>query len=313
MSAGPRDSVRVHAPAKLNLWLDVLARRPDGFHELDTGLVALEWGDELEARARSQPGVGFQLEGSAASPDVPRDRSNLAVRAAELALDALGAAGGVELKLTKRVPSQAGLGAGSSDAAAAVLACESIYERKLPQERAMQLLASLGSDCVFFRAAQGTGFARCTGRGERVEVLPGSGAAWHVVLLVPEVGANTAQVYAALAAPLSAAPAPTTVRTRALQLEESALRGMLSNGLECAALRAVPGLATWRDLLDDLALAHFRLSGSGSSFFGLFRDPQEARSCLANLEQTMRVRGLAPRALLTTRLAGRGAALVSAG
>ena len=231
-------------------------------------------------------------------------------RAAELALGALGVPGGLDLRLTKRVPSRAGLGAGSSDAAAALLACETLYERKLSEEGAKQLLASLGSDCVFFRAAARSGFARCTGRGERVEALEGPQLDWHAVVLVPDLGASTPEVYAALGTPLSAPPANPTVRPRALQLGEAALRGMLTNGLERAALRAVPGLAPWRDLLDDLALAHFRLSGSGSSFFGLFRDPQEARSCLVDLENETRVRALAPRALLTTRLSGRGAALV---
>jgi 4-diphosphocytidyl-2-C-methyl-D-erythritol kinase len=298
--------VRVHAPAKVNLWLDVLARRADGFHEIDTGLVALEWGDEAAARARNAPGVELSVEGPAASADVPRDGTNLAARAAALALEALGARTGIELRLTKRVPSRAGLGAGSSDAAASLLAVEAVLGRSLPESVARELLASLGSDCVFFRDAALTGFARCTGRGERVEPLDGGGVEWSVVLLVPEMGAETAKVYAELISPLSAPSAPITVRSRALHLEEPALRGMLSNGLERAALRAIPGLALWRELLDDHTGAHFRLSGSGSSFFGLFRTPQEAARCRSILDSAARARALHPRALHTTRLAGRG-------
>lgn len=302
--------VRVRAPAKLNLWLDVLARRPDGFHELDTGLVALEWADELRLRRTAGSEVHFAVEGPAAAPDVPRDGSNLALRALVAVREALGDAGGVELVLEKHVPSRAGLGAGSADAAAALLACENSLQRELEPARANELLARLGSDCVFFRAAARTGFARCTGRGERVEVLEGPSSDWHAVVLVPDVGASTAAVYGALPTPLSPPPATSTVRGRALQLPEGALRGMLANGLERAALHAVGGLAAWRELLDDHGCAHFRLSGSGSSFFGLFRAAEDADRCRSDLAIAARTRGMLPRALVATRLAARGATLV---
>lgn len=303
------DWVRVRAPAKVNLWLDVLARRADGFHELDTGLAALEWADELRLCRTDGGAVSFEVTGPAATPDVPRDGANLALRALLAARAELDAGVGLEMVLEKHVPSRAGLGAGSADAAAAVLACERVLQRELPESRARELLASLGSDCVFFRAAARTGFARCTGRGERVEALPAGDATWHAVVLVPDVGASTAEVYAALPRPLSRPAATSTVRDRALQLPEEALRGMLANGLERAALSAVEGLAAWRELLDDRDCAHFRLSGSGSSFFGLFRAAEDAERCRSDLATAARARGFRPRALLATRLAARGAAL----
>jgi 4-diphosphocytidyl-2-C-methyl-D-erythritol kinase len=126
VSTPDREVARL-APAKLNLFLEVLARRPDGFHEVDTLLVALDRGDALRARLGAQPAGGGQvalrLGGPAATPDVPSDRTNLAVRAAEgvLAL-ASGPPRSLWLELEKRVPSQAGLGGGSSDAVAAALA-----------------------------------------------------------------------------------------------------------------------------------------------------------------------------------------------
>lgn len=307
MSAADGAWVRVRAPAKLNLWLDVLERRPDGYHEVDTGLVALEWADELRLRRTADGGVRFSVEGPAATPDVPRDASNLALRALHDARAALGAEGGMELVLVKHVPSRAGLGAGSADAAAALRACEEVMQRELAPERAIELLARLGSDCAFFRVASRTGFARCTGRGERVEPLEGPVRDWHAVVLVPDVGASTAAVYGALPRPLSA-PVPTsTVRHRVLQLPEGAMRGMLANGLERAALNAVEGLVPWRELLDDHACAHFRLSGSGSSFFGLFRAGQDAERCRSDLATAARTRRMHPRALTVTRLAARGA------
>jgi 4-diphosphocytidyl-2-C-methyl-D-erythritol kinase len=308
--SGVGDWVRIPAPAKVNLWLEVLARRPDGYHELDTGLLALELADEVAARARSEPGVRLELAGRFASADVPCDERNLAWRAAAACLDRLEETRGIELRLVKNVPSRAGLGAGSSDAAATLRACEAALDRTLDERVARQCLAELGSDCVFFRAAERTGLARCTGRGEQVEVLAPAPEGWHLALLVPDVGASTAEVYAALATPLSARAAASTVRGGLLQLDERAARGALFNGLEEAALSAVDGLAPWRALLDGCGLAHFRLSGSGSSFFGLFRDPDEAARCPTTLAQAARKRGLTPRALLVTRPARSGIRVV---
>ena len=301
--------VRALAPAKVNLWLDVLGQRADGFHELDTGLLALDLHDVVEARARAQSGVVLDVLGPSASADIPRDARNLAWRAAEACLAALGEERGVELRVHKNVPSQAGLGAGSADAAATLLVCETVLERRLPETRAHELLARLGSDCVFFRGAAASGFARCTGRGEQVEPLPQPPDGWWVAVLVPDVGAPTAAVYAALPQDLSVNAPPSTVRGGLLDQSERVARGALSNGLEQAALRAVPGLAVWRELLDAHGAGHFRLSGSGSSWFGLYRDPKEADRCLSALARAARARGLAPRARWVARPARAAARL----
>jgi 4-diphosphocytidyl-2-C-methyl-D-erythritol kinase len=308
MSA-PSGWVRALAPAKVNLWLDVLGRRADGYHEIDSGLLALELADEVEARAVPERGVALDVSGPFASPDVQRDERNLAWRAAQGCLDALGESRGIELRLVKNVPSQAGLGAGSADAAAALAACEAALQRSLSEERALELLARLGSDCVFFRRAAATGFARCTGRGEQVEVLPVPPPGWSIAVLVPDVGAPTASVYAALREGLRMNAPPSTVRPGLLDQSERVARGALSNGLEQAASTAVPELARWRELLDGCGAGHFRLSGSGSSSFGLFRDPKEADHCLSALARAARARGLAPRARWVTRPARAGARL----
>lgn len=308
--SGSQEWVRALAPAKVNVWLDVLGVRPDGFHEIDSGLLALELADELAARARPQSGVTLGLSGPFASEDIPRDERNLAWRAAEQCLAELGEKRGVELRLCKNVPSQAGLGAGSADAAAALLACEVALGRSLPEERALEVLASLGSDCVFFRAAAASGFAHCTGRGERVIPLPLPAQGWWIAVLVPDVGAPTAAVYAALPQGLSPVARVPTVRGGLLDQSERVARGALSNGLEQAALCAVPSLAAWRGLLDANGAGHFRLSGSGSSWFGLYRDPKEADRCLSALALAARARGLAPRAQWVTRPARAAARLV---
>jgi 4-diphosphocytidyl-2-C-methyl-D-erythritol kinase len=302
--------VRALAPAKVNLWLDVLGKRDDGYHEIDTGLLALELADEIEVRVRPERGVALDVRGPFATDDVPRNERNLAWRAAQECLDAFGETRGIELRLVKNVPSQAGLGAGSADAAAALCACEAALGRRLAEEQARALLASLGSDCVFFRGAADTGFARCTGRGEQVEPLAPPPPGWWIAVIVPNVGAPTGSVYAALPKGLSMNAPPSTVRAGLFDPAVGVARGALSNGLEQAALSAVPELARWRELLNAHGAGHFRLSGSGSSSFGLFRDPQEADHCLSALARAARARGLVPRASWVTRPAGAGARVV---
>ena len=123
LAADPDSRVRLFSPAKLNLDLRALERRSDGYRELDTEMVLLDLGDELELARSSEPGVRLSLEGPALTDDIPSDERNLAVRAAQRVLAEGGAEGGsagLDLRLLKRVPSGAGLGGGSSNAAAAL-------------------------------------------------------------------------------------------------------------------------------------------------------------------------------------------------
>lgn len=312
----------VVAPAKVNLWLDVLAKRPDGYHEVDTGILALDLADRLTVEVGDGPGVALELSGPMLSDDVPRDRSNLAVRAAELVLADARSAGQVErgtglcLALEKRVPSRAGLGGGSSDAAAAMLGAAHALGFRLDPGLARTRLAALGSDCAFFLDAGATGFARCTGRGEHVVPLAVNDRAWTVALLAPDVACPTGAVYAALESsggrPLSARAQCSSVRESLLSRTEAEVRAGISNRLEAAALEAVPALRPWRDLLDENGAPHFTLSGSGSTFFGLFRDEAEARACLEELVRAARARRLAIRGTWSAHPSGTGAALAPA-
>ena len=177
--------VRVRAPAKVNLSLAVLGRRPDGFHELDTVLMALAFGDVLEVSERADEAFELVVRGPAAA-GVPSDGSNLALRAAA-ALSVLArsrgpAPRGVRIELEKHVPPAAGLGGGSSDAAAAALACAALWGLDPDAPEVLAVLAELGSDCPFFMAARKSGLARCTGRGERVEPLTALALPWTLAI-----------------------------------------------------------------------------------------------------------------------------------
>jgi 4-diphosphocytidyl-2-C-methyl-D-erythritol kinase len=185
-SAAPGRLV-VRAPAKINLTLDVLGRRPDGYHALRSVMQTLELHDTLELRPA--PAIRFAC-------DVPAlaGEDNLVPRAARLLRTATGYAGGVDVTLHKRIPVNAGLGGGSSDAAATLLALNRLWGLALTPERLAELGAALGSDVPFFFYAP---LALVSGRGEVVEALPPAPPAF-VVLLQPPCGLSTAQVFAAL-------------------------------------------------------------------------------------------------------------------
>jgi 4-diphosphocytidyl-2-C-methyl-D-erythritol kinase len=311
---------RALAPAKINPWLHVLGRRADGYHELDTGLLALDLCDEVRcARAEDgSSGVTLRLEGPALSPDIPADERNLALRAARAVLDAAEAEGavaageGLELELLKRVPSRAGLGGGSSDAVAATLAARAALGLDPSWPGLVPLAAELGSDTVFFAAAAATGFARCTGRGEVVLPLAAPSRTLAVALVTPAVPAPTGTVYAAFDRdrPACATGSARVVDTGFLGGPLEVLRRGLHNDLEGAALASLPGLAAWRELLDAAGASHFRLCGSGSSWFGLFGDPGSAKACVAEIRAEARSRRVGIRSSAVTRPAGHGALLV---
>lgn len=295
MSA-PAPEFAAHAPAKVNLWLAIRGRREDGYHDLATVMLALALGDELRVERVETPGVTLELAGPLASADIPIDGRNLVVRAAERVRARLREASGAEpaglaFTLEKHVPSQAGLGGGSGDAATALRLAESALGVDGGDAWRRQRLAELGADCVFFHDVGPSALALCEGIGERVTAYPGAPPAWSVALLVPETRCPTSDVFQALPAAervtAGEPPGPEVARLAALELRER-----LATDLEPAALAAVPELGRWRALLDAHGAAHFRLSGSGSAWFGLFDEAAEAGAELARLRTLAEGAGL---------------------
>lgn len=295
--------VRLRAPAKVNLCLRVLGRRPDGYHEVETTLLAVDLADALEVALL--PGTGRVHLGVSGADDVPQDGTNLAARAAAAVLERSGATGvDLALALAKAIPAAAGLGGGSSDAAAAALgAARALGADGLDLA---ELVGRLGSDCPFFLS--GTGLARCTGRGESVRPL-GPPPAWSLLLMTPAAGAPTARVYAAWRAADARAPSAEPDAWAALAPLEA--RGRLLNDLEPAALRAVPELRAWRALLDACGLSHARLAGSGSSFFALYGALEEAAEAARALSAAADRAGLRPRFCGAVRAARGGVQVLS--
>lgn len=303
----------VRAPAKINARLEVLGRRDDGYHELRTWMLALELADTLtgELDAAAAPGsVALSIGGPAASADIPRDERNLAARAAALVLAEVAKRAGerpgaVRLRLTKEVPSQAGLGGGSADAAAGLWLVEALLDVDLGAEWRRARLAELGSDTVFFEAARGRGAGLCTGRGELVEPADAPAPEWWVAAVTPAVVCPTDAVFRALEGAAgevgpdrpSRRPAPGDGWTSSL----GAATSWMHNDLEAAALRAVPELTAWRELFASLGAGGFRLTGSGSSFFALRPTAHEATVLLERVLAGAGERGLALRGRWVTR------------
>src|SRR5271156_1731329 len=186
--------IEVLAPAKLNLFLEVLAKRSDGFHEIETLMVPVAWYDSLHFV--SDPGGELSLDceqiARSAEP-VPTGDDNLVLRAVKLLRDRSSVRQGARLRLVKRIPAASGLAGGSSDAAAALVAANLGWQLNWPREKLAPLAAELGSDVPFFL---GQGPAICRGRGEIIEPVAGLGPLWFVVVR-PPVGLSTPAVYKA--------------------------------------------------------------------------------------------------------------------
>ena len=283
--------VKVITPAKLNLFLDVLAKRADGYHEIDTIMCPVSWCDQLTV-ASSDQGIDFSIirpasvvaSATASDPawQIPADSSNLVLRALQAVGQAIGYGGGWRVKLEKHIPAAAGLGGGSSDAAAAIvaaLAIQQCWDRGL----AMRIAQSLGSDIPLFLGDEttGIGLARATGRGEHVEILSGRPPLCFVISH-PPVGSSTAEVYARWR---------TSHQTRScsqmLQLScdarknwtslsaAAAYQAELFNALEAPASQLTEWIGRQLDTFQQLGKPGPMMTGSGSACFAIVDNVDE--------------------------------------
>jgi 4-diphosphocytidyl-2-C-methyl-D-erythritol kinase len=253
--------VTVRAPAKLNLHLSVGPLRTDGYHDLTTVYQALSLYDEVTATPAETLSVSVHGDDAAL---VPLDDGNLAVRAAVALADAAGIEPLVRLDIVKAIPVAGGLAGGSADAAAALVACDALWETAIDRDTMLDIAAGLGSDVPF---ALTGGTALGTGRGERLAPVLAIGR-WHWVLAVAESGLSTPEVYRELdrrrAGDVLLATEPLDHLINALRSGEPANLGdALSNDLQVAALSLRPSLRRTLEAGEDLGSAGRVVSGSG--------------------------------------------------
>jgi 4-diphosphocytidyl-2-C-methyl-D-erythritol kinase len=263
---------------KVNLALEVLGRRPDGYHEIRTVFQTIDLHDELEIRDRTD----LDLRCSGLEGLTPEE--NLVWKAACSLRESAGVRRGAAMMLRKRVPAGAGLGGGSSNAATTLLALNRFWNLGLSLGQLAELAASLGSDVAFF--LQG-GTALGIGRGEEIYPLEDPPAATLVVIF-PGIHVSTAAAYAGLNLSLTSWKRPLRIQQFCGRLEE--LPSGIFNDFETTVLPAYAGIREAKSCLDSSGATATLLSGSGSSVFGFFREEESAlAACRAAARPQWRV------------------------
>ena len=263
-------SVTVLARAKVNLHLEVIGRRPDGFHELRTVLQTIDLHDTLELRSATHGRVSLRSEPSGTVPD---DERNLIVQAVHRLATAMAIEPSLDIRLQKRIPVGAGLGGGSADAAATLLALCQLWEETPPPELVWQVAAALGSDVPFFLTG---GTAVGVGRGEEIYPLPPI-PELALVVAWPRQAVSTAAVYAALDVEADwRAPArwPSLV---AAGRQSWQVWGAMSNDLQPVVEAMVPAVARVRQAIAATGPVLAAVTGSGGASFGVYEDGPAAR------------------------------------
>lgn len=268
-------SLHKKSPCKVNLLLNILGKRPDGFHELETLMHPVNYCDDLTFE---QKGQGIQLTCSEKS--LPTDRRNLVYRAAGAFLEAAGIREGVGIHLEKRIPMAAGLGGGSGNAATTLIGLNELFGQPLSAERLHQIAAALGSDLPFFLQGKP---ALATGRGEQIQPLeffPAlAGAAF--LLIYPGFGIETAWAYQQMARfpdALNGTPGRGQALAKVLQEEDlGAASQQFYNSLEAPALEKYPLLAMYQDFVRGHGAKATLMSGSGSTTFAIADNEPAAR------------------------------------
>jgi len=264
------------AHAKINLTLDVLYRRPDGYHEVEMVMQSLELADKVRLR---RTGGGILLRNS--SSEVPEGEENLAWRAARLMFDTFGCSGGLEIGLEKNIPVAAGLAGGSADAAAVIRGIDRLWDLGQSLDYLCELGSKLGSD-IPFCVRQGTALAK--GRGEILSVLPGWPGVW-LVLVKPAVGVSTAKVYGSLRTE-QVVERPDTLGILQALKAGSSIPEYFCNVLEPVTISMVPEVKEIKDELVRAGAVRAVMSGSGPTVFGIAEDKRHALSLAHAFEDT---------------------------
>lgn len=278
--------ITLRAPAKINLFLHILGKREDGYHELETLMQKISLYDELELGLVAEPGVRMRCS----TPEIPTDERNIAVRAAQLFLSETGNSDqGINIVLKKNIPIAAGLGGGSSDAAAVLNGLDQLLQTACSTEQRAAMGVRLGADVPLF--VYDFPAALATGIGERL--IPASSLTDYKILLVnPGISVSTQWAYEAFSS--AAGKIALTAKRKAFILSCSKKSGPkfaipddLKNDLEQVTAKRYPVIRELKDHLLRNGAAGAMMSGSGSTVFGLFhrKVEEKAEQCRYRLEQ----------------------------
>ncbi len=269
-------SLKFKTPAKINLGLHISGKRQDGFHELETLFQMVDLFDEVEVE--STPG---DIRVFCDHPEIPDGPENLAYRSAKILKDHCpGDYSGVTIKIKKRIPAGGGLGGGSGNAAGVLLALNLLWNLKLSRTQLMDFASQLGSDIPFFL------FGACAlgrGRGERLSHLQPS-KKFNVILINPRFPISTPWVYSQLNLKLTKGENNISILQKFFsQSDISNVGAHLTNDLEPVVIKRFPEIQHIKNRLSALGSRGSLLSGSGSTVFGIFDDPQMAEAAYEKL------------------------------
>lgn len=265
------NSFTLSSPAKINLFLRILSKRPDGFHDLATLMQTISLADKITFTISEGRNDRDLL--TCNDPAVPTDATNLIFKAAELFRKRTRLNFAIKVNLEKRIPAQAGLGGGSGNAATTLWGLNRFFRKPLSKSELMKLAGAIGSDVAFFLSG---GTAYCTGRGEQIKELEKlkDQAIW---ILLPEFGISTPEVYRNLRLDECLDICPEELLSGFLQGQ-----GQVCNDLERPAFKVRPELEEIKRQLANQGMAHVLMSGSGSSFFCSEADDKGREPKIAN-------------------------------
>jgi len=262
------NGLTIHAPAKINLGLRVLGKRPDGYHDIESLYVAVSLFDKLTFERHDQGGISLTWERGRSdldSGDLTVDGRNLIVRAAREFEHEVGSTLHIAIKLKKSIPIAAGLGGGSADAAATLRALSILYPGLVTGTALQHCAARLGSDVPFF-----LGSPRAIGKGRGELLTPTAiDLTWYAIIVCQKVASRTAEVYAAL--DLTLCPKMSDFPSRLEGENFFASLALIHNDLQDVVERRVPEVLHWMNRLLALGAEGAYVSGSGPSVFGVFR------------------------------------------
>ena len=268
------NKLQFKTPAKINLGLHIHKKREDGFHELETLFQMVALFDEMEME-----GAPEKVELFCDAPGIPNDESNLVIKAARLLQNNFpGKCDGVKIKLQKNIPSGAGLGGGSGNAAGALLALNILWNLKIPRDDLISMASELGSDVPFFLMSP---CAIGTGKGEILQPVENP-ISFYILMIYPGFPISTPWVYGNLKLKLTKSENNISILKNFLMRSEFAQLGAaLYNDLEPVVFKRYPEILRIKNELLSSGAGGSLLSGSGSTVFGIFENPEIAKKALA--------------------------------
>ncbi|MDE2027892.1 MAG: 4-(cytidine 5'-diphospho)-2-C-methyl-D-erythritol kinase [Candidatus Omnitrophica bacterium] len=269
----------VHSSAKVNLCLDVLGARPDGYHELRTVFERISLADTITLKSVKTGKITIHCS----HPHVPKGPKNLVYKAALMLKQDFSISAGLDINIIKNIPVAAGLAGGSSNAAAVLSGLNRLWRLGLGQKELVNYASCLGSDVAFF--VYDVSFALGTGRGEIITPLKSPAKLWHLIV-TPKVKMYTREVFARLKLKLTNKKDNVNILLPFLRKGDVCrLAGALSNDLEPAILSLRPDFAYLKEKLLDAGALSVCFSGSGPSIYGLVRSQQHAFDLRARMDK----------------------------